>query len=42
MQRRDFCRLLAIAAASKAIPNLAQAAQDDQLGFPNRFKVTLA
>ncbi len=37
MQRRDFCRLLAIAAASKAVPNFAQAAQDDQLGLPNRF-----
>ncbi len=37
MQRRDFCKLLAIAAASKAVPNFAQAAQDDQLGLPNRF-----
>jgi alpha-L-fucosidase len=37
MQRRDFCRLLAIAAAARAVPSFAQAASDSPLEVPNRF-----
>jgi alpha-L-fucosidase len=37
MQRRDFCRLLAITAAAKGLPALAQTAQGAPLGLPNRF-----
>jgi alpha-L-fucosidase len=37
MQRRDFCKLLAIAAASKAMPVFGQTAQDNLPGLPNGF-----
>ncbi len=37
MQRRDFCKLLAIAAASKALPSSAQIAQETQSGLPSGF-----
>ncbi len=37
MHRRDFCRLFAIAAASKAVPSFAQAASNGEFGPPYRF-----
>ena len=37
MQRRDFCRLLAIAAAAKAIPAIGQSAQDSPANLPTGF-----
>ena len=37
MHRRDFCKLLAIAAASKAVPSSGQAAPDSQPGVPSGF-----
>ena len=37
MERRDFCKLLAIAAASKALPTSAQTAQETQPGLPSDF-----
>jgi alpha-L-fucosidase len=37
MHRRDFCKLLAIAAASKAVPSPAQAAQVNPPGLPSGF-----
>ncbi|MGO9228594.1 MAG: alpha-L-fucosidase [Bryobacteraceae bacterium] len=37
MQRRDFCKSLAITAASTAMPGFAQAAQEDQLRPPEGF-----
>lgn len=37
MQRRDFCKFLAIAAASKAMPAFGQAAQDNLPASPSRF-----
>jgi len=37
VQRRDFCKLLAIAAASKCIPALAEGAQVSQPALPGRF-----
>ena len=37
MQRRDFCKSLAITAASTAIPGFAQAAPEDQLRPPDGF-----
>ncbi len=37
MQRRDFCKLLAVTAASKAFPSRAQAASSDQAGLPEGF-----
>ena len=37
MQRRDFCKLLAIAAASKAMPAFGQTGQDNLPGLPNGF-----
>ncbi len=37
MHRRDFCKLLAIAAASKAVPSSGQTAQENQPGLPSGF-----
>ena len=37
MQRRDFCKLLAIAAASKALPSAGRTAQESQPGLPSGF-----
>jgi alpha-L-fucosidase len=37
VQRRDFCNLLAIAAASKALPSSGRTAQESQPGFPSGF-----
>ena len=37
MQRRDFCRLLAISAASKVIPSFGQIAPDNQSITPSGF-----
>ncbi len=37
MQRRDFCRLLAVAAAAKAIPALGQSAQENPSELPAGF-----
>ena len=37
MQRRDFCKLLAVIAASKAIASGAQAASNEQSGLPESF-----
>ncbi len=37
MQRRDFCKLLSIAAASKAMPAFGQTGQDNLPGLPNGF-----
>lgn len=37
MERRDFCKLLAITAASKAVPGLGQTAQEKQVGLPSGF-----
>lgn len=37
MQRRDFCKILAIAAASRAIPAFGQTAQSNQLELPDEF-----
>ena len=37
MQRRDFCKLLTIAAASRAISSFGQAAQENESGLPTGF-----
>lgn len=37
MQRREFCKLAAMAAASKAIPTSAQATADSESGLPAGF-----
>ena len=37
MQRRDFCRLLAVAAAAKAIPAIGQSAQENPSELPAGF-----
>ena len=37
MHRRDFCKLLAIAAASKAVPSTGQTAQESQPVLPSGF-----
>ena len=37
MQRRDFCRLLTIAAASRAFPAFGKTAQGTQSGLPSGF-----
>lgn len=37
MQRRDFCKLIAMSAASTAAPGFAQAASDGQAGLPEGF-----
>ena len=37
MQRRDFCKLLAVTAASKALASGAQAASNEQSGLPESF-----
>ncbi len=37
MQRRDFCRLLAVAAAAKAIPAIGQSAQENASELPAGF-----
>lgn len=37
MQRRDFCRLLAIAAAAKAIPAIGESAQENPSELPGGF-----
>jgi alpha-L-fucosidase len=45
MQRRNFCKLIAMSAASKAVPIVAQAAADDQPVLPagfNRYTQTYA
>ncbi len=41
MHRRDFCKLLAIAAASKALPTSAQIAQETQSGLPSGFGLAI-
>ena len=37
MHRRDFCKLLAIAAASKTVPSYGQAAPESQPGAAGGF-----
>jgi len=37
VQRRDFCKLLAVTAASKALASGAQAASNEQSGLPESF-----
>ena len=37
MHRRDFCKLLAVAAASKGVPSYGQTAQVNPLGMPSGF-----
>jgi len=37
MHRRDFCRLLAIAAASKTVSSYGQTALESQPGLPSGF-----
>lgn len=37
MYRRDFCKLLAIAAASKTVPTYGQTAQENQPTLPGGF-----
>ena len=37
MQRRNFCKLLAVAAASKAMPSLGQSAQEVLAAVPDGF-----
>ncbi|WP_260790876.1 hypothetical protein [Occallatibacter riparius] len=37
MQRRDFCNLIAMSAASTAPPGFAQASPDSQSALPEGF-----
>lgn len=37
MQRREFCKLLTAAAASKALPSLAQSSPNSQSDLPSGF-----